>query len=78
MTKNDCLVEQLNAELATHIDQVTIAHGEVTLECKVQNIKAIMLELRDNPLFAFDQLIRLMWCGLFTLRYLRLGNRFRY
>ncbi|MDI1351554.1 MAG: NADH-quinone oxidoreductase subunit C, partial [bacterium] len=67
MTKNDYLVEQLNAELANHITQVTSAYGEVTLECNAQHIKAIMLELRDREVFSFDQLIDL--CGIDYLHF---------
>ena len=39
MTKNDYLVEQLKAELANHISDMTLAYDEVTVECDVQNLK---------------------------------------
>lgn len=67
MTKNDYLVEQLNAELANHITEVSSAYGEVTLECSAHNLKPIMLELRDREVFSFDQLIDL--CGVDYLNY---------
>lgn len=57
MTKIDYLVEQLNTELANHITQVSVAFDEVTLECSVQNLKPIMLELRNLEVFSFDQMI---------------------
>ena len=67
MTKNDHLVEQINAELTKHIIEVNIAYGEVTLECSVHNLRVIMLELRDQELFSFDQLIDI--CGVDYLNY---------
>lgn len=67
MTKNDHLVEQLKSELANHISDISLAHGEVTIECSAQNLKSIMLELRDMEAFSFDQLIDL--CGVDYLLY---------
>lgn len=67
MTKNDYLVEQLNAELASHIMQVVLAYDEVTIECSAANLKALMLELRDGSSFGFDQLIDL--CAVDYLYY---------
>lgn len=57
MTKNDYLVEQLKTELASHINDITVAYDEVTIECNALNLKAIMLEVRDLDAFRFDQLI---------------------
>ena len=62
MTKNDHLVEQLKSELANHITDLNLAYGELTIECEAQNLKSIMLELRDQEAFSFDQLIDL--CGV--------------
>ncbi|BCA96930.1 NADH-quinone oxidoreductase subunit C [Legionella antarctica] len=62
MTKNDHLVEQLKSELASHITDLNLAYGELTIECQAQNLKSLMLELRDQELFSFDQLIDL--CGV--------------
>jgi len=67
MTKNDYLVEQLKAELGNHLSDVTIAYGEVTAECEIKNLHALMIELRDLETFAFDQLIDL--CGVDYLYY---------
>lgn len=65
--KNDFLVEQLNAELAGHISDISLAYDEVTIECNAPNLLAIMLELRDRDEFSFDQLIDL--CGIDYLQY---------
>lgn len=67
MTKNDYLIEQLHARLASHTSNVTHAYDEVTMECSAQNLKSIMLELRDEDAFSFDQLIDL--CAVDYLSY---------
>lgn len=67
MTKNDYLVEQLKAELSNHITDIKVAYGEVTIECDVSNLKAIMLELRDLESFSFDQMVDL--CAVDYLLY---------
>lgn len=67
MTKNDYLIEQLKTELANHITDLSVAYGEVTVECDAKNIKSLMLELRDLEMFAFDQLVDL--CGVDYLQY---------
>lgn len=67
MTKNDCLVEKLQAELANHISGITVDYDEVTVECNAANLKMLMMELRDVPAFAFDQLIDL--CAVDYLLY---------
>lgn len=67
MTKNDYLIEQLHARLASHISNITNAYDEVTMECSAQNLKSIMLELRDEEAFSFDQLIDL--CAVDYLSY---------
>lgn len=67
MTKNDYLIEQLNARLASHTSNISHAYGEVTMECSAQNVKSIMLELRDEEAFSFDQLIDL--CAVDYLYY---------
>ncbi len=67
MTKNDYLVEKLKNELATHINDVSVAYDEVTIECDTSNLKAMMLELRDLDAFRFDQLIDL--CAVDYLLY---------
>lgn len=67
MTKNDYLVEKLKTELANHINDVTVAYDEVTVECEVANLKTLMRELRDVNVFSFDQLIDL--CAVDYLLY---------
>lgn len=67
MTKRDYLVEQLNAEFANYITQMTVAHDELTIECNAQHIRTLMHALRDNEPFCFDQLIDL--CGVDYLSY---------
>lgn len=67
MTKNEHLVEQLNAELSNYISKISVAFDEVTIECDANNLKSLLLELRDLEGFAFDQLIDL--CGVDYLYY---------
>lgn len=67
MTKNDYLVEKLKAELAAHITEVSVAYDEVTVECDAANLKTLMVELRDEDAFSFDQLIDL--CAVDYLLY---------
>jgi NADH-quinone oxidoreductase subunit C len=67
MTKNDSLIEQLKAELVNHMTEVSLAYGEVTVECKAQDLIPIMLELRDRKGFSFDQLMDI--CGVDYLLY---------
>lgn len=67
MTKNEYLIEQLNVELGTNITQINLAYDEVTIECTAENIKALLLELRDREIFAFDELIDL--CAVDYLYY---------
>lgn len=67
MRKNDYLVEELKSELANHITDLIIKHDEITIECDALNIKLIMKELRDLPVFCFDQLIDL--CAVDYLLY---------
>jgi len=67
MTKNEYLIEQLNVELGTNITQINLAYDEVTIECTAENIKPLLLELRDREIFAFDELIDL--CAVDYLYY---------
>ncbi|HIG0327396.1 TPA: NADH-quinone oxidoreductase subunit C [Legionella pneumophila] len=67
MTKNEYLIEKLQADLANHITELTSACGEVTIECEVQNLLPVMIELRGREEFSFDQLIDL--CGVDYLHY---------
>ena len=67
MTKNDYLVEKLQAELASYITQLTVAYDEVTVECNAHHLKIFLQALRDNESFCFDELIDL--CGVDYLHY---------
>lgn len=67
MTKSDYLVEQLKAELANLITDLSSAYGEVTIECTAQNLILIMQDLRDLEVFSFDELIDL--CAVDYLQY---------
>lgn len=67
MTKNDYLMEQLKLQLSNYISDMSIAFDEVNIECQANHLNFLMLELRDNKNFAFDQLIDL--CGLDYLHY---------
>lgn len=67
MAKNDYLVEQLTADLASLIVEITVAYGEVTIETKAQDLKRVMLSLRDGEALNFDQLVDL--CGVDYLHY---------
>ncbi|MCW8462488.1 NADH-quinone oxidoreductase subunit C [Legionella pneumophila] len=67
MTKNEYLIEKLQANLANHITELASAYGEVTIECEVHNLLPVMIELRDREEFSFDQLIDL--CGVDYLHY---------
>lgn len=57
MTKIDSLVDQLKTEFAADIQTLTVLCNEVTLEITVPVLKSIMLQLRDNHEYLFDQLI---------------------
>ncbi|MFO2745246.1 NADH-quinone oxidoreductase subunit C [Legionella pneumophila serogroup 1] len=67
MTKNEYLIEKLQADLANHITELISAYGEVTIECEAHNLLPVMIELRDREEFSFDQLIDL--CGVDYLHY---------
>lgn len=57
MTKIDSLVDQLKTEFAADTQALTVLCNEVTLEITVPVLKSIMLQLRDNSEYLFDQLI---------------------
>ena len=59
MTKHDNLVERLHDESMQSLASVSIAHDEVTVECDLASLKSVLYQLRDMPLFAFDELIDL-------------------
>lgn len=59
MTKLTSMLETLQTELKEWVTVASLAHGEVTLECEVANVKAVLYHLQNEPAFAFDQLIDL-------------------
>lgn len=67
MTKYVQLSEQLHSTMAGSFLSVETAFGEVTAECSVETIKSVLKQLRDEPVFAFDQLIDL--CAVDYLKY---------
>lgn len=67
MTKNDYLTEQLKLHVANYMTAITHLYHEITIECKPSHLKALMTNLRDDHLFAFDQLIDV--CGVDYLSY---------
>ena len=67
MTKLDDLTQHLTTELASLLQSITMAYGEITVECDVPLLKAVLSQLRDHPLFAFDELIDL--CAVDYLLY---------
>lgn len=67
MTKQENLAQQLRSELMTSLKSVTTAHNEVTIECELADLKALLYQLRDHSSFGFDQLIDL--CAVDYLLY---------
>ena len=59
MTKQENLAEQLRSELMSSLVSVSMAYNEVTAECELSALTAVLYQLRDNPVFAFEQLIDL-------------------
>src|SRR4051812_2199214 len=55
------------------ITKVKEAHGELTLELRRADLSAVCLRLRDDPQFAFEQLIDL--CGVDYLEYREGGGK---
>ena len=68
MTKQDNLAEQLRSQLADSLVSVNTAFNEVTVECELSLLKQVLIQLRDNQSFAFEQLI-----DLCTVDYLLYG-----
>jgi NADH-quinone oxidoreductase subunit C len=67
MTKIDLLVDQLKTEFSDHIQALTVLNHEVTIECTTLHLKPLLLQLRDNTPFSFDQLIDV--CAVDDLSY---------
>lgn len=57
MTEQEYLKKHLNKELASELEEVILAHDEVTVVCKKDKIMPLLTQLRDHSSFQFDQLI---------------------
>lgn len=67
MTKLNDLFQRLQSELSVALQAIHTHYAELTLDCEVDNLKSVLLALRDHPEFAFNQLIDL--CGVDYLQY---------
>ena len=67
MTKLDDLAELLNLTLGDSLLSVSMAYDEITVECEAAALKSVLYQLRDNKVFAFDQLVDL--CAVDYLQY---------
>lgn len=67
MTHLITLAEKINSELCSMNVLTSIACDELTLECDVAWIKAVLMQLKAGDFFAFDQLIDL--CAVDYLKY---------
>lgn len=61
-TKLEQLSAQLKLALGGQITQLTLALGEITIECNAANYLAVCTKLRDHAELKFEQLIDL--CGV--------------
>ena len=61
------LHEKMSSELGELIVSATINYNEITLVCSADNIKTVLNHLKQNQLFAFDELIDI--CGVDYLLY---------
>ncbi len=62
MTKLEQLSAQLKLALGNQLAEFNIALGEITIECKAENLIAACTKLRDHAELKFEQLIDL--CGV--------------
>ncbi len=60
--KIDQLSAQLKLALSEQITQLSVTHGEITIECKAENYLTVCTKLRDHAELKFEQLIDL--CGV--------------
>jgi NADH-quinone oxidoreductase subunit C len=67
MSTSDQLVVNLQTVFGDTIKSLTVAHGEVTLELDKHTLRRVAMQLRDDPLFHFEQLIDV--CGVDYLNY---------
>jgi NADH-quinone oxidoreductase subunit C len=61
-TKLELLSAQLKLALGAHITKLNVAFGEISIECKVENLLEVCAKLRDHAELKFEQLIDL--CGV--------------
>lgn len=61
-TKLELLSAQLKLALGVHITKLDVAFGEISIECKVENLLEVCAKLRDHAELKFEQLIDL--CGV--------------
>lgn len=67
MTNIETLNQQLHASSLGSSLLIKQDYHEITVECPVDELKAVLLQLRDDPAFLFDQLIDL--CAVDYLTY---------
>jgi NADH-quinone oxidoreductase subunit C len=67
MAKLTNLAEKIDTELHGLVKASTVAHDEITIECDLKHLRTALLRLRDQEVFAFDQLIDL--CAVDYLQY---------
>lgn len=61
-TKLELLSAQLKLALGAHLTKLDVAFGEISLECRVENLLEVCAKLRDHAELKFEQLIDL--CGV--------------
>ena len=61
-TRLNKLADSLKSSLGEQVTKLTLDVGELTIECKAADVLAVCKQLRDDPLFKFEQLIDL--CGV--------------
>ena len=59
MTKQDKLITHITSTLTHSVLSIAHAQHEVTVECDVNVLIPTLTQLRDDPVFAFDELIDL-------------------
>ena len=62
MTKLEHLSAQLKLALSDQLGAINVALGEITIECKAENLVTVCTKLRDHAELKFEQLIDL--CGV--------------
>lgn len=67
MTKLSNLQEKIVTELGSLITSINPAYDEITMETTVDHVKIVLLQLRDNSAFHFEQLMDL--CAIDYLHY---------